>query len=66
MLYLWMLLLVSVELNISKEEARPITPLTTYAIIDRASISTMMFLFDNLYQEKNALASRPSVAIQSP
>ena len=27
---------------------------------------TMMFLFDNRYQEKNALARRPSVAIQSP
>ena len=52
--------------SILKLFARPVTPLTTYAIIERASIKTMMFLLDNRYQEKKALARRPSVIIQSP
>jgi hypothetical protein len=46
--------------------ASPVTPLITYAIIDRVSINTMMFLLDLPYQEKNALARRPKVTIQSP
>ena len=52
--------------SISKYSIRPATPLTTYTIIDKASINTIKFLFEWIYQEKKTLAKRAKIAIHSP
>ena len=61
-----MRLLSSVVLTCQRDVANPVIPLITYAIMDRASISTIRSLFENLYHEKKALVNRAKITIQRP